>query len=46
MKWANNLGLINGRTLTTLVPRGTATRAEAAAILQRFIDRAMTMPEV
>ncbi|MCL1849042.1 MAG: S-layer homology domain-containing protein, partial [Clostridiales bacterium] len=39
MKWANNLGLINGRTETTLAPLGTATRAETAAILQRFIQK-------
>ena len=39
MKWANSLGLINGRTANTLAPRGTATRAEVAAILQRFIMR-------
>ena len=37
MKWANNAGLINGRTETTLVPGGNATRAEAAAILMRFV---------
>ncbi|MCL1805955.1 MAG: S-layer homology domain-containing protein, partial [Clostridiales bacterium] len=37
MKWANGLGLINGRTDTTLAPLGTATRAETAAILQRFV---------
>ena len=38
MKWANAEGLINGRTLTTLVPKGTATRAEVAAILHRFVE--------
>ena len=38
MKWANANGLISGRTVSTLVPRGTATRAEAATILQRFIE--------
>lgn len=38
MEWANGNGLINGRTLTTLVPDGTATRAEAATILQRFVE--------
>ena len=38
MKWANANGLITGRTVTTLVPKGTATRAETAAILQRFIE--------
>jgi len=37
MKWANAEGLITGRTATTLDPSGDATRAEAAAILMRFI---------
>ena len=30
MQWANENGLITGRTDTTLVPQGTATRAEVA----------------
>ena len=38
MQWANANGLITGRTTTTLVPRGTATRAEASTILMRFIE--------
>lgn len=38
MKWANAEGLINGRTKDTLVPGGSATRAEVAAILQRFVE--------
>ena len=37
VKWAVAVGLINGRTSTTLVPKGTATRAEMAAILYRFL---------
>ena len=37
MQWANANGLITGRTVTTLAPLGTATRAEAATILMRFI---------
>jgi hypothetical protein len=37
MKWANAKGLISGRSATTLAPLGYATRAEAAAILQRFL---------
>jgi hypothetical protein len=41
MQWANGTGLIKGRTPTTLSPQGTATRAEAAAILQRFITQFM-----
>jgi hypothetical protein len=38
MKWANANGLIAGRTLTTLAPKGEASRAEATAILQRFAE--------
>ena len=38
MQWANSEGLITGRTNTTLVPQGTATRAEVATILMRFIE--------
>ena len=35
MLWAVKNGVINGRTATTLVPQGQATRAELAAILMR-----------
>jgi len=38
LTWANYHGLINGRTNTTIVPDGTATRAEASAILTRFMQ--------
>ena len=38
IKWANAEGLITGRTETTIVPTGTATRAEAATILMRFLE--------
>ena len=38
MRWANAEGLISGRTTTTLVPGGTATRAEVASILKRFVE--------
>lgn len=37
LQWAVDSGLITGRTSTTLAPRGTATRAEVALILQRFL---------
>ena len=37
LSWANSVGLINGRTQSTLVPQGNATRAEVATILQRFV---------
>jgi len=38
MMWANTNGLLTGRTMTTLAPDGTATRAEAAGIIQRFME--------
>ena len=38
MHWAYATGLIRGRTETTIVPGGTATRAELAAILHRFLE--------
>jgi|GEM_PF-4471555 len=38
MQWACGAGLISGRTATTLAPGGEATRAEAAAILMRFVE--------
>ena len=38
LSWANATGLISGRTETTLAPKGTATRAEVAAILHRFAE--------
>lgn len=37
MNWAVGCGLISGRSADTLVPAGTATRAEVAAVLQRLI---------
>lgn len=37
MRWANAVGLISGRSETLLAPRGSATRAEAAQILMRFL---------
>ncbi len=41
VEWAYKGGLINGRTDTTLVPTGTATRAEVAVICQRFLESAV-----
>ncbi|MDR1573859.1 MAG: S-layer homology domain-containing protein [Clostridiales Family XIII bacterium] len=38
MAWAADKGLIAGRTETELAPAGTATRAEAATLLQRYIE--------
>mgnify|MGYP000898254350 FL=1 len=37
MKWANVEGIIIGRTASTLDSGGNATRAEVAAIMQRFV---------
>lgn len=36
MAWANHAGLINGMGDHTLQPKGSATRAQVAAILMRF----------
>ena len=36
IRWANAEGLVNGTSATTLTPKGSATRAQAAAILMRF----------
>lgn len=38
MQWACGEGIITGVTESTLEPRGTATRAQSAAILMRFIE--------
>jgi hypothetical protein len=38
VQWAFAEGLLTGRASTTLAPEGTATRAEAAAMLMRFIE--------
>ena len=38
MNWAVGTGLMKGKSATTLNPKDNATRAEIAAILQRFIE--------
>ena len=38
MAWAVENGIITGVTATTLVPQGTATRAQCAAMLMRFAE--------
>lgn len=38
VQWANAMKLLNGRTSTTLAPKGSATRAEVAKILVTFLD--------
>lgn len=37
VQWANAMKLLNGRTSTTLAPKGSATRAEVAKILVTFL---------
>ena len=39
LSWAVDEGLVNGMTDTTLVPQGNATRAQVAAISQRFLSK-------
>ena len=38
MQWANAKGLINGTSASILDPQSTATRAQVAAQIQRFIE--------
>lgn len=38
VQWANAQGLLNGTSATTLAPQGQATRAQVAAMLQRFLS--------
>ena len=38
MAWAIDNGIITGVTNTTIVPAGTATRAQCAAILMRYVE--------
>ena len=44
MQWAVGSSLINGMTETTLSPRDGATRAQAAALLMRFIENVAPEP--
>lgn len=39
MQWANAEGLINGMTEDTLDPQGNATRAQVAAMFQRYLNK-------
>ena len=39
MTWAVENGIIQGMTETTLVPKGTATRAQVATILMRYCQK-------
>lgn len=38
VQYASGSGLMKGKTETTINPKDNATRAEIAAILQRFIE--------
>ena len=40
MQWACGEGVITGVTASELAPQGTATRAQAAAMLMRFAEGA------
>lgn len=46
MKWAIASNLINGVGKNKLDPRGNATRAQSAAILERFIYEVLLNPEL
>ncbi|MCC8123613.1 MAG: S-layer homology domain-containing protein [Oscillospiraceae bacterium] len=38
LAWANQSGIVTGMTETTIVPTGTATRAQMAAMVMRFLE--------
>jgi len=44
MSWAVAEELVKGRTSTSLAPIGTATRAEAAMLLMRFLEMTKSVP--
>ena len=39
MQWAVKAGVVNGVTTTTLVPGGTANRAQLATVLARMMQK-------
>lgn len=41
MSWAVSEGIISGMSEDTLAPQGTATRAQVAAMFQRFLENVM-----
>ena len=41
LRWAAAAGLINGVSANRLAPAGTATRAQAAVILSRFVQNVL-----
>lgn len=42
--WATDKGYLSGMTATTLAPQGSATRAQTAAILERFLSAENALP--
>lgn len=44
VKWAVGTGIITGRINNTLAPQSTATRAETASMLNRFINKNRFVP--
>ncbi|MDO4279989.1 MAG: S-layer homology domain-containing protein [Peptococcaceae bacterium] len=38
MQWANAEGIVNGMSASELAPKGNATRAQVAAMLQRYVE--------
>ena len=38
MQWTCGSGIVTGVTDSTLAPQGTATRAQCAAMLMRFVE--------
>ncbi|MDO4281428.1 MAG: S-layer homology domain-containing protein, partial [Peptococcaceae bacterium] len=41
MQWANAEGIVNGMTATELAPKGNATRAQVAAMLERYVKNVL-----
>ena len=39
LRWAVSEGIVSGTSIATLSPQGSATRAQAAAMLQRYLER-------
>ncbi len=43
VKWSVAKGLIKGRTETTIAPKGTTTRAEISAVLERYLKNVISV---
>ena len=46
MQWAVGTGVITGNDDRTLTPQGTATRAEAAAMIQNYCNNGYPFQEI